>query len=161
MTFENLCPRNNHDHERVKAVIAAGPVAAEPILEVLLGWLQDINYPIAIPIADFLVTVGNPLIPHIKKILRSGDEMWIYWVLQYVVERLSPEHIHTFKAELNQLALAGMSENGVVAIRIGASAGIWDQKTLIWMLDNDIRACEEFLLELKALKVKASQEQQA
>lgn len=158
MLLENLCPKNKHDHERVKAVIAAGPVAAGHILEGLFIWLQDINYPISRPIADFLVTVGEPLIPHIKKILRSNDQPWIEVVLDYVVARLAPEHIHALKAELSQLA--GMSEGGVTAIRIGASAGIWDQKTLNWMLDNHIRACEEFLLELKALKAKASQEQQ-
>ncbi|MFZ6775940.1 DUF5071 domain-containing protein [Undibacterium sp. Ji83W] len=160
MSSENLCPRNKHDHERVKAVIAAGPAAAEPILEGLFIWLQDINYPIARPIADFLVTVGDPLIPHIKKILRSNDQPWIEFVLDYVVERLAPEHIHALKAELNQLAMAGMSESDVIAIRIGASAGIWDAKTLNWMLDSHIRACEGFLLELKALKAEASQKQQ-
>jgi len=158
MSSDNLLPRNKHDHERVRAVVAAGPLAAEPILESLFIWLQDINYPIAIPIADFLVTVGAPLIHHMKKILRSGDDMWVYWVLQYVVERLAPEHIHALKAELYQLA--GMSENGVLAIRIGASAGIWDSKTMNWMLDNHIRACEEWLLELKALKAEASLKQQ-
>ncbi|BBB61832.1 hypothetical protein UNDKW_3559 [Undibacterium sp. KW1] len=139
---------------------AAGPVAAVPILEGLFIWLQDINYPIARLIADFLVTVGDPLIPHIKKILRSNDQPWIEFVLDYVVAQLAPEHIHALKAELNQLAMTGMSESGVTAIRIGASVGIWDQKTLNWMLDNNIRACEEFLLELKALKAEASREQQ-
>lgn len=158
MSSENLCPRNKHDHERVNAVIAAGPTAAEPILEGLFIWLQDINYPIAIPIANFLVTVGDPLIPHIKKILRSNDQPWIEFVLDYVVAKLAPEHIHELKAELSQLA--GMSESVVTAMRIGASAGIWDQKTLNWKLENSIRACEEFLLELKLLKAEASLKQQ-
>ncbi|MFZ6741640.1 DUF5071 domain-containing protein [Undibacterium sp. JH2W] len=156
MSISDLYPRSSHDHERVLAVIAAGPKAAEPMLEVLFMWLQDINYPIAMPIADFLITVGDPLIPHIKKILRSNDDMWIYWVLQYVVERLSPEHIHALKPELHQLAT--MAENDIVATRIGASAGIWEQKTMDWMLDNKIRAYEEFLLELKALKTRNSPE---
>lgn len=73
MSISDLYPRNKHDHERVLAVIAAGPKAAEPMLEVLFMWLQDINYPIAMPIADFLITIGDPLIPHIKKILLSND----------------------------------------------------------------------------------------
>lgn len=154
MSISDLYPRSSHDYERVLAVIAAGPKAAEPMLEVLFMWLQDINYPIAMPIADFLITVGDPLIPHIKKILRSNDDMWIYCVQQYVVERLSPEHIHALKPELHQLAT--MAENDIVATRIGAAAGIWEQETLNRMLDNKIRAYEEFLLELKALKTKTS-----
>ncbi|CDW89188.1 UNKNOWN [Stylonychia lemnae] len=83
--------------------------------------------------------------------------MWIYWVQQYVVERLSPEHIHALKPELHQLAT--MAENDIVATRIGAAAGIWEQETLNRMLDNKIRAYEEFLLELKALKTKTSPDQ--
>ena len=154
MHIDNLIPRNKHDQERVRAVIAAGPKAAEPILEGLFLWLQDMNDPIAMPIADFLITVGDPLIPHIKKILRSNDDMWIYWVLQYVVERLSPEHIHALKPELNQLV--NVAENDIVATRIGASAEIWEQETLSRILDSKIRAYEEFLLELKALKTRTS-----
>ncbi|MBC3908932.1 DUF5071 domain-containing protein [Undibacterium umbellatum] len=156
MSISDLYPRSSHDHERVLAVIAAGPKAAEPMLAVLFMWLQDINYPIAMPIADFLITVGDPLIPHIKKILRSNDDMWIYWVLQYVVERLSPEHIRALEPELYQLAC--VAENGIVATRIGASAGIWERKTMDWMLDNKIRAYEEFLLELKELRARTSPE---
>lgn len=34
---EDMCPKNKHDIERLRAVIAAGPEAAEPILEGLLN----------------------------------------------------------------------------------------------------------------------------
>ena len=39
----DLLPKNKHDFERLNALIAAGPKAAEPHLESLLTWLQDIN----------------------------------------------------------------------------------------------------------------------
>ena len=83
MDISSLIPRHKSDFERLDALIAAGPEAAIPILDKLLLGLQDINWPIAGPLARFLVTVGEPLLPHIKNILLSGDDMWIYWVLLY------------------------------------------------------------------------------
>jgi|GEM_PF-1070241 len=152
MTTENLCPRNRHDHERLQAVIVAGPVAAEPVLEGLFIWLQDMNYPIAIPVADFLITVGDPLIPHLKKILCSNDYIWIGGVLDYVVARLAPEQIHILKPELDQLVkVPGIA---IDVISIGTSAGIWDQKTLSLILNTSIQTCEDRLPELNELKAK-------
>ncbi|MFZ6745529.1 DUF5071 domain-containing protein [Undibacterium sp. JH2W] len=154
MSIENLRPRHKHDHERLQALIAAGPVAAEPILEDLFEWLWDMNYPIAIPLSDFLITVGDPLIPHLQKILRLNDYSWIGGVLDYVVARLAPEHIHILKPELDQLVkVHGLA---VDVIHIGISAGIWDQKTLSLILDTNIQTCEERLPELKELKAKSA-----
>ncbi len=150
MASRDLVPRNKSDFERLQALIAAGPEAVEPILDSLLYWLQDIDWPIALPLADFLVTVGKPLIPHINKILRSNDDMWIYWVLQHVVAKLPPELIASLESQL--YALATRAENDIVAIRIAASSGIWDRKLLVSLIDNQISAHGDYVVELKKLQ---------
>jgi hypothetical protein len=152
----DLIPRNKHDFERLNALIAAGPEAAVPHLEVLLTWIQDINWPIAAPLAEFLVTVGEPLVPHLKKILSSNDEMWIYWVLQFVVAKLPPELIKNFDWQLHNLATA--SENDFVATKIAASAALWDRPQLMRIIENKIRAYESFVAELKELRKSLEEE---
>jgi hypothetical protein len=145
-----LVPRNKHDLERVNSLIAVGPEAAVPILEELLVWLQDINWPVARPLAQFLVSVGDPLLPHLRKILSSQDEMWIYWVLQYVVAMLPPRIVRELANELYSLATA--SENDHVAFCVGSAASVWDDAKLRHLLANKIRAYEEFLSELRAIQ---------
>jgi hypothetical protein len=154
-----LCPRNKHDFERVNALIAAGPKAAEPILPQILQWLQDFNWPIAEPIAepiaDFLVSVGEPLIPHLRKVLTTNDDMWIYWTLQHVVSRLPSDLVRELEPEL--CALVHVAENDIVALRIIAEAGIKDRETLLWMVKNKLNAVKSFAAELKALQAQVEQ----
>lgn len=150
MEAQKFLPRNKHDFEKLNVLIAAGPDAAIPILGELLTWLQDINWPIAIPLADFLVTVGEPLLPHLKKVLLSHDDMWVYWVLQAVVAKLPKDLVRHLEPELRSLAT--VAENDHIALRVGGAAGIWDNTALRRMLANKISAYEEFLLELKAME---------
>lgn len=150
METSQLVPRNKHDFERLGALVAAGPAAATPILGELLTWLQDINWPIANPLADYLVTIGEPLIPHLKAILLSHDDWWVYWVLQSIVARLSPSLVQQLEPELKSLVF--MCENDHVALRTGAEAGVWDDTTLRRMLAKKIATYEECLSELKAIQ---------
>lgn len=48
----------------------------------LLEWLQDMNWPGAQTVAEYLVGFGDSLIAPIQHVLRSRDSVWAYWVLQ-------------------------------------------------------------------------------
>jgi hypothetical protein len=52
----------------------AGYAPAVPILDQLLGWVADGNWPVAEPMADFLATVGEPIVPALKKVLEDWWE---------------------------------------------------------------------------------------
>jgi len=69
-------------------------------LDELLVWLQDINWPGAKIIADLLTTIGKPLIPSIKKVLKTDDGMWIYWIFEEIINNWSKELIIEIKDEL-------------------------------------------------------------
>lgn len=150
MKNSDLIPRDKHDLERVEALIKAGPQAALPILESLLGCIQDINWPIAPPIADFLVRVGPPLTPHLKKVLASGDDMWIYWVLKNIVAFLPKDQLQELSRPLEELATT--AENDMIAIEIGVGAGIWAKDRLKVMVARKIVAYEIFLVDLKKIQ---------
>lgn len=150
MDASQYIPRDKCDLERVDALIAAGPEAALPILDRLLPWLQDINWPVAGRLAHFLASVGEPLIPHLRPILRSDDDMWIYWILQDLVAHLPPSLIRQLEPEL--VRLADQAENDHVAFCLLAEAGIWEPAKLKRQLALRISAHEGFLDELRELE---------
>ncbi|MCC6131085.1 MAG: DUF5071 domain-containing protein [Acidobacteria bacterium] len=80
-----LLPRDKFDIASAERAVSAGYPAVAPILGELLIWLQDCNWPVAFVLAPFLATIGSPLVPHVRAILRSDDDVWKYWVLERIV----------------------------------------------------------------------------
>ncbi|HKC66389.1 MAG TPA: DUF5071 domain-containing protein [Pyrinomonadaceae bacterium] len=101
--ISSLIPRSKFDLKRAEAAVAAGYPAVNPILPQLLEWLQDYNWPVAHVLAPFLAKIGTPLIPHIRHVLASDDDIWKYWVLSCIVAE-SPEVAVVFRTELERYA---------------------------------------------------------
>ena len=101
--IRKLIPQDKHDHERARAAIHAGYPAVEAILPELLVWLQDINWPVAQTLAPFLASIGEPLIPHLRAIFETDDEIWKGWVISCVVED-SPPLALAFREYLERVA---------------------------------------------------------
>ena len=98
-----LIPQRKNDFERAQAAINAGYPAVDPILPDLLVWMQDCNWPVAHTLTPFLASIGSPLIPHIKRILETNDEIWKYWIIIHIM-RKSREVAKAFRGELERLA---------------------------------------------------------
>ncbi|HLA95961.1 MAG TPA: DUF5071 domain-containing protein, partial [Pyrinomonadaceae bacterium] len=86
-----------------EAAIAAGYPAVEPVLPQLLEWLQDMNWPVAQTLATFLAGIGPPLIPHVKKIFETDDEIWKYWVIREILTESQPL-TEALQTELKRIA---------------------------------------------------------
>ena len=72
--LRRLLPRDKFDVDAVCAIADTGYPAIAPILDDLLDCTADGNWPIARPLADFLVTVGEPLAAPLSRVLRGvGD----------------------------------------------------------------------------------------
>lgn len=100
---KSLIPRSKMDTERAEAAVAAGYPAVAPILPELLEWLQDMNWLVAQILAPFLASIGSPLIPHIRHILKTDDEIWKYWIIVQIMGD-SHEVAEAFRDELERLA---------------------------------------------------------
>ena len=81
MDIKNLIPKDKFDLETVEKLKQHSFDDIEPIVPDLLEWLQDINWPVSQPIAEFLIPFSEKIAPELLKILKSKDEMWKYWIL--------------------------------------------------------------------------------
>jgi hypothetical protein len=102
---QQLIPKTKFDLATAKAAVAAGYPAVAPILPELLEWLQDCNWPVADILAPFLTSIGEPLIPHLRQVLESDDEIWKYWIIINIMGQ-SPIIAAAFRDDLERLASA-------------------------------------------------------
>lgn len=78
-------PRDKHDLERADKLIALGYPEVTPILPEILEWMEDGNWPVSHKLGPFLASIGAPLAEDIRRILRTQNFDWHYWVLLRVV----------------------------------------------------------------------------
>jgi len=79
--MNNLLPKNKFDIETAEQLKNYSFEQIKPFVPELLTWLQDINYPVAKPVAEYLVSISENISDEIIKILKSDDEIWKYWVI--------------------------------------------------------------------------------
>jgi hypothetical protein len=115
--LRDLLPRDKFDIQNAEAVVKAGYPAVEAVLPDLLAWMQDMNWPVARVLQPFLAEIGPPLVPHIRSIVGSSDEVWKFWIVTSIVGE-SVELSRLLRPELERLANsanAGEQAEGVDA----------------------------------------------
>ncbi|MNL13746.1 hypothetical protein D3C87_1346630 [compost metagenome] len=81
MDIKALIPKNKFDEEVIDGLKALSFDQLKPIIPELLEWLQDMNWPIARPIADILEPHVDRMVPELIKIFKTNDGMWKLWIL--------------------------------------------------------------------------------
>jgi hypothetical protein len=99
-----LLPRHKSDGEWARAIIALGYPAVAPVLPELLEWLQDGNWPVSHGIGAFLASVGEPVVPHIRRVFAGDDGIWKYWCIERLVRAFPRPVAELLLPELQQLA---------------------------------------------------------
>ena len=90
MDVRKLIPKHKFDQKVIEGLKALSFEQLEPIIPDLLEWLQDMNWPIARPIADILEPFADRITPEIIKILKTNDGMWKYWILGFIRNTKDP-----------------------------------------------------------------------
>jgi hypothetical protein len=101
---QRLLPSDKFDVEAVRAAQEAGYPSIAPILEQLFDWTADSNWPVASPLSDFLITIGDPVIAPIARILRGSDGSHKEHCIRLVVKRLPVDVMARLEPELRRLA---------------------------------------------------------
>lgn len=81
MDIKTLIPKDKFDFETVDRLKSCSYDQIESFIPELLEWLQDMNWPISQPIAEYLLPFSEKIAPEILKILQGKDEIWKYWIL--------------------------------------------------------------------------------
>ncbi|MCM3204789.1 DUF5071 domain-containing protein [Paenibacillus illinoisensis] len=75
-----------------------------PYLPELLEGIQDINWPNAYRIVEFLNKHDVGVAPYVKTILLTEDTVWRYWMLTEIVSKWSKNTVEIVKSELLVIA---------------------------------------------------------
>ncbi|MCE5231449.1 DUF5071 domain-containing protein [bacterium] len=81
---EDLVPRDKFDYAAAWRIRHADPQMVEPVLDEILKWLQDFNWPIFSTVVDSVKTLGIMLVPHLKKIMVINDGAWKLSVMKLI-----------------------------------------------------------------------------
>jgi hypothetical protein len=102
--YKHLIPTNKFDTEKIRQLVKVDRKDIVPILPQLMEWIQDMNWPVAMPVLELLVTFPEEVVPLIKDVIATDDGNWKYWCLRDLVPRLPLDSQKLLKDELLKLA---------------------------------------------------------
>ncbi|WNG51859.1 DUF5071 domain-containing protein [Archangium minus] len=114
--LETLLPRHKTDLDNAHRVVERGYPAVAPLLPQLLEWVKDGNWPVAHILAPFLASIGSPIVPHVRDILRGDDDLWKYYVVARIVRMMPRATAEALRPELTRIASDPTSGEEVEAI---------------------------------------------
>lgn len=81
MDIKELIPKHKDDQKVIAGLKKLSFEQLRPIVPELLEWLQDMNWPIARPVADILEPHVDRIVPEIMEIFKTNDGLWKMWIL--------------------------------------------------------------------------------
>ena len=102
--LRHLVPRTKSDLDLLPLIAEAGYPAIAPILDDLMEWTADPNWPICVPLIDYLVTLGEPMVDPIRRVLRGTDEGHKWVCLRSMVIELPSGVQALLRDDLQRLA---------------------------------------------------------
>jgi hypothetical protein len=133
-------------YPRVKAIIPE-----------LLEWIKDMNWPGAQEIVDLLITIDDEIVPYVKKVLKSGDGIWIVWLLSEVVSTWDKNLMKQIKNDLYDLSIT-LDNNLIVegvdiqAMRLLYESKLMDKEKLSSVIKRKTELYQELLENLDELR---------
>lgn len=133
-------------YPRVKAIIPE-----------LLEWIQDMNWPGAQEIVDLLITIDDEIVPYVKKVLRSGEGIWIVWLLSEVVSTWDKNLMKQIKNDLYDLSIT-LDNNLIIegvdiqAMRLLYESKLMDKEKLSSVIKRKTELYQELLENLDELR---------
>jgi hypothetical protein len=102
----------------------------------ILKWIRVESWPVAKPIADFLVTIGPALAPEVGIVLASRDDLWKAAVLRNIVADWPTEAVRQLSPQLFMISTDGQSWGAdLLALRLLARHGIGDPQWITGWLE--------------------------
>ncbi len=96
----SIIPKDKMDLEACKKLEIASDSEIINNLEELLTWLQDINWPVANPIAQRISKLGNNLVKPVTNILQGNDNVWKYFIISGLLTKTDPDVLQQLSSVL-------------------------------------------------------------
>lgn len=104
MNLQDCIPIDKYGIAAIERAEVVGFPKLNPILPDLLEWIQAINWPVATRTAAVLYGAGPEIVPHIKSVLRSDDDIWKFWITEVLLPASSIGVDEELHSELVRLA---------------------------------------------------------
>jgi hypothetical protein len=104
MEIENFVPSDKHDIAAVLSAERAGYPAVAAILDKLVAWTADGNWPVAMPLARFLASLGDPVVEPVMRVLTGNDSTHKHFCLILIVPFLPADVLEKLHETLCQLS---------------------------------------------------------
>jgi hypothetical protein len=122
-------------------------------IPMLLEWLRDYNWPGAKEIAQYLLSFGEALGPHLSEVLKSNDHIWKYWIISIIIDKLSKQHVVLIHSEIKDVACAFDKEEAhLSALEVLAKLRLEPPDILRDLLQSKRISCPECVEELNKIE---------
>ena len=101
--ISKLVPKDKFDNSNMEVLKTIDIDKVKPILEQLLNWMQDINWPVAQELIKILPRFHFELISHIKIVFNSNDDDWKNWVL-CLMKNFPRESVLRLSSDIKRIA---------------------------------------------------------
>ena len=98
-----LLPRDKYDTDAATKLVALEWEMIEPVMPQILEWCQDRNWPVAVVFQPFLANVGVRLLPFVRTVFATDDDIWKYNILVDIVGQ-STALATALRADLERMA---------------------------------------------------------
>ncbi len=105
MNLQNYIPKNKFDIDKIEYLSKKKYPEYKLILPDLFEWIKDMNWPVARKIAPLLINAGEDIVPIVKNILNTDDDVWKYWTLNYIVDKMDDSIILLIKNDLERIVI--------------------------------------------------------
>ena len=79
--FKKLIPKDKFDITTAEKLNNYSYEEIQSIIPSLLEWLQDMNWPVAKPISEYLISINEQITNEILDVFKTNDEIWKYWMI--------------------------------------------------------------------------------
>lgn len=97
-------PTNKCDLEAVRGLEGASREDLTAHARELLTWLQDMNWPVARPMATLLARLGSALEEPVREVIASDDDIWTLSVISDLVAESDLDLARALEPELRRIA---------------------------------------------------------
>lgn len=105
MNLKDYIPKNKFDIDKIEYLSKKKYPEYKLILPDLFEWIKDMNWPVARKIAPLLINAGEDIVPIVKNILNTDDDVWKYWTLNYIVDKMDDSIILLIKSDLERIVI--------------------------------------------------------